>query len=214
MVAGSKLRENHAAVKALSTMVRMPHDKHGSGKANEHWRGSRSTPPEQNPKRAAPGCMYSERSDMKKLKAQDYVGSRVGCDDDEAGLPVVRRGAAGIDLGSEEHWVCAPKVDGPGREVAKFGATTPELERMAAWLKERKVETVVATGTSEGSLIRGQGRHFGCVRGPHRSVLDRAARSAGEAWIGTDPGEYPRTGPSAGTKENGPGGLQMDPAAA
>ena len=112
---------------------------------------------------------------MKKLKAQDYVGSRAGDESDESGLPVVRRGAAGIDLGSEEHWVCAPKAEGAGREVARFGATTPELEKMAAWLKERKVETVVATGTSEGSLIRGQGRHFGCVRGPHRSVLDRAA---------------------------------------
>src|ERR1019366_10186528 len=103
---------------------------------------------------------------MREIKAEDCVSKCGAPENDEAGLPVVRRGAAGIDLGSEEHWVCAPKVDGPGREVAKFGATTPELERMAAWLKERKVETVVATGTSEGSLIRGQGRHFGCVRGP------------------------------------------------
>jgi hypothetical protein len=80
-------------------------------------------------------------------EAQDYVGSRVGAELDEAGLPVVRRGAAGIDLGSEEHWVCAQKTDVPGREVAKFGATTPELERMAAWLKERKVETVALEST-------------------------------------------------------------------
>jgi transposase len=84
---------------------------------------------------------------MKKLNAQDYVGSRVSAESDEAGLPVVRRGAAGIDLGSEEHWVCAPKAEGAGREVAKFGATTPELERMAAWLKVRKVETVAIEST-------------------------------------------------------------------
>src|ERR1700674_4291574 len=84
---------------------------------------------------------------MKKLNAQDYVGSRVSAESDEAGLPVVRRGAAGIDLGSEEHWVCAPKADGLGREVAKFGATTPELEKMAAWLKERKVETAALEST-------------------------------------------------------------------
>ena len=45
------------------------------------------------------------------------------------------------------HWVCAPKVDGVGREVATFGATTPELEKMAAWLKERKVETVALEST-------------------------------------------------------------------
>jgi hypothetical protein len=28
------------------------------------------------------------------------------------GLPVVRPNVAGIDLGSEKHWVCAPRVDG------------------------------------------------------------------------------------------------------
>jgi len=49
---------------------------------------------------------------------------------------------AGIDLGSKVHWVCAPKKDGTGRDVEQFGATTPELERMAVWLKERKVESV------------------------------------------------------------------------
>jgi transposase len=43
--------------------------------------------------------------------------------------------------------VCAPTVDGLGREVAQFGATTPELERMAAWLKERSVESVAMEGT-------------------------------------------------------------------
>ena len=70
-----------------------------------------------------------------------------GSEDESAGLPVLRSRVAGIDLGSETHWVCAPKVDGAGREVAKFGATTPELERMAAWLKERKVESVALEST-------------------------------------------------------------------
>ena len=65
------------------------------------------------------------------------------------GLPIVRRNVAGIDLGSERHWVCAPARDGSGREVADFGATTLELLRMAEWLKERKVESVAmeSTGT-------------------------------------------------------------------
>jgi transposase len=84
---------------------------------------------------------------MKKLKAENSVGNPVGDDDEEVGMPVLRRGAAGIDLGSEVHWVCAPKGVGPGREVATFGATTPELERMAVWLKERKVETVALEST-------------------------------------------------------------------
>lgn len=63
------------------------------------------------------------------------------------GLPVVLHGVAGIDLGSTEHWVCAPTIDGTGREVAKFGATTPELIRMVEWLHERKVESVAMEST-------------------------------------------------------------------
>jgi transposase len=63
------------------------------------------------------------------------------------GLPVIRRRVAGLDLGSERHWVCAPTVEGSGREVANFGATTPELIRMAQWLKERKVESVAMEST-------------------------------------------------------------------
>jgi transposase len=63
------------------------------------------------------------------------------------GLPVIRRNTAGIDLGSEQHWVCAPTPDGSGREIASFGATTPELMRMAAWLRERHVESVAMEST-------------------------------------------------------------------
>src|SRR5262249_27362307 len=63
------------------------------------------------------------------------------------GLPLMRRNIAGIDLGSTAHWVCAPTADGSGREIADFGATTPELIRMAEWLKERKVESVALEST-------------------------------------------------------------------
>ena len=63
------------------------------------------------------------------------------------GLPVLRRNVAGIDLGSEQHWVCAPALDGNGRERASFGATTPELIGMAEWLKARQVESVAMEST-------------------------------------------------------------------
>src|SRR5262244_4111156 len=63
------------------------------------------------------------------------------------GLPVLRRNAAGIDLGSERHWVCAATLDGSGREIASFGATTPELLRLAEWLKARQVESVAMEST-------------------------------------------------------------------
>ena len=67
--------------------------------------------------------------------------------DDLSGLPVIRPKVAGIDLASEIHWVCAPTVDGSGREVKEFGATTPELEKMVLWLKERGVESVAMEST-------------------------------------------------------------------
>ena len=63
------------------------------------------------------------------------------------GIAALRRNVGGIDLGSTSHWVCAPTVDGLRREVEEFGATTPELERLAAWLKERNVESVAMEST-------------------------------------------------------------------
>lgn len=86
---------------------------------------------------------------MKKAKEGEVAGDAARKPDsgDAEGLPVVRQRAAGIDLGSELHWVCAPTAEGQGREVAKFGATTPELEKMACWLKERRVESVALEST-------------------------------------------------------------------
>jgi len=63
------------------------------------------------------------------------------------GLPIVRRNVAGIDLGSQRHWACAPARDGSGREVADFGGTTSELLRMAQWLRQRNVESVAIEST-------------------------------------------------------------------
>lgn len=78
------------------------------------------------------------------------------------GLPIIRRNVAGIDLGSEEHWVCAPTIDGNGREVARFGATTAELLRLAEWVKARHVESVAMESTgvywiAPHEVLEGQG---------------------------------------------------------
>src|SRR5208283_4595620 len=70
-----------------------------------------------------------------------------GSDPEMEGMPIVHRNVAGMDVGSTEHWVCAPTIGGEGREVETFGATTPELQRLAAWLKERKVESVAMEST-------------------------------------------------------------------
>jgi transposase len=63
------------------------------------------------------------------------------------GFAVLRANVAGIDVGSERHWVCAPTRPGGGREVAVFGATTPGVEQMTAWLKERGVASVALEST-------------------------------------------------------------------
>lgn len=66
---------------------------------------------------------------------------------DVPGLGVVQPQAAGIDLGSTEHWVCAPRRTGPGREVAVFPATTRGVHELAAWLRARAVTTVALEST-------------------------------------------------------------------
>src|SRR5215469_17945352 len=78
------------------------------------------------------------------------------------GLPVIRRNVAGVELGSERHWVCAPTQDGNGREIASLGATTPELLRLAEWLKARQVESVAMESTgvywiAPHEVLAGQG---------------------------------------------------------
>jgi hypothetical protein len=52
-----------------------------------------------------------------------------------AGLPKIRPMAAGIDVGSQHHYVCAPAPQG-GTAMRVFGTTTPELLAIAEWLAE------------------------------------------------------------------------------
>jgi transposase len=67
--------------------------------------------------------------------------------DDPDGFPVLQPDVAGMDIGSTEHWVCAPSPSGQQREVTVFPATTPGLEACAAWLKARGVRSVALEST-------------------------------------------------------------------
>jgi transposase len=67
--------------------------------------------------------------------------------DSAGGFRLLRLDAAGIDVGSEQHWACAPGQAPGTREVAVFAATTPGLEEMAAWLKARGVRSVALEST-------------------------------------------------------------------
>jgi transposase len=146
---GDILAVNTIAAQALFALVLMPRYQHGSGKAIEHWRGFRALPQTRIRPSATPGGCVRKGLTMKKRKAAEPVNIPAGRsnNDDVPGLPVVRAGAAGIDLGSEIHWVCAPAAEGTAREVAAFGATTPELEKMARWLRQRKVVSIALEST-------------------------------------------------------------------
>ena len=62
-------------------------------------------------------------------------------------LKVIKPDAAGIDLGSREHWVAGPPFEDDTPNVQRFGTTTPELLRLADWLKEQKLTTVAMEST-------------------------------------------------------------------
>ncbi len=62
-------------------------------------------------------------------------------------LQVVHPHAAGIDLGSREHWVCCPSPSGDGCEVRGFGCDTLSLRELVSWLRGREAESVAMEST-------------------------------------------------------------------
>lgn len=61
-------------------------------------------------------------------------------------LEQINHNAAGIDLGSAEHWVCV-RADKAEKNVRRFGCSPPDLMAMADWLIECEVTTVVMEAT-------------------------------------------------------------------
>ena len=78
------------------------------------------------------------RKQKKELGRQIWSGN--------PGLEVVHRDAAGIDIGSREHYV-AVGPDRDSRPVQQFGCFTTDLHRMAAWLTQCGIKTVVMQST-------------------------------------------------------------------
>ena len=56
-------------------------------------------------------------------------------------LRIVNPDAAGIDIGSQMHYVAIPDGRG-GRLVESFGFVTAELVRMAEWMQKAGIRTV------------------------------------------------------------------------
>lgn len=63
-----------------------------------------------------------------------------------SGFPLIRPNAAGLDIGSKEHFVAVPEGR-DARPVRSFGCSTSELKAMAAWLISCGVDTVAMEAT-------------------------------------------------------------------
>ena len=61
-------------------------------------------------------------------------------------LDQIQPNAAGIDIGSQHHWVCVPEGRA-SEDVKRFGCYTGDLYAIADWLTECKVETVAMEST-------------------------------------------------------------------
>ena len=79
---------------------------------------------------------------MAKQVGTKQISKREGL----AGLPLLNRNAAGIDVGSAGHYV-AVATDRDAEPVQKFGSFTADLHRMAHWLKACGIETIVMQAT-------------------------------------------------------------------
>jgi transposase len=64
----------------------------------------------------------------------------------DEGWDRINRHAAGIDIGSKEHYVCVP-ADAAANPVRRFGTVTAELEALAQWLRDCKVTSVAMEAT-------------------------------------------------------------------
>jgi transposase len=78
----------------------------------------------------------------KQVKVRKKSSKKVNLDS----LPLIHINAAGIDIGSEQHWVAVPK-DRDEEPVRRFGCFTSDLHAMADWLKKCDIDTVVMEST-------------------------------------------------------------------
>lgn len=63
------------------------------------------------------------------------------------GLSVVRTLVAGIDIGSEEHWVAGPPNEDGTANVQRFKTTSEQLQALVEWLTKQKVQSVAMEST-------------------------------------------------------------------
>ncbi len=64
----------------------------------------------------------------------------------EQKITTINPGAAGIDIGSREHYVCVPAIRDK-QNIRKFSAFTSDLKEMATWLKKCGIKTIAMEST-------------------------------------------------------------------
>ena len=77
-------------------------------------------------------------------KQRRELGRQVHADD--PALQVIHPNAAGIDVGSESHFVAIPSSR-DADPIREFGSWTADLHKMAKWLKEHGITTVAMQST-------------------------------------------------------------------
>lgn len=82
---------------------------------------------------------HSNKQNQKRRKKHSRKKQRTS-------FPVINPNAAGIDVGSEEHWVAVPE-DRDQQPVRNFKCFTADLHAMADWLKKCAIQTVVMEST-------------------------------------------------------------------
>ena len=83
----------------------------------------------------------SNQLNDQSLEPEKGIGAAVG-----SPWQQINQNAAGIDLGSGEHWVCVPS-ERTDNNVRRFGCFTPDLMAMADWLRQCQVTTVAMEAT-------------------------------------------------------------------
>lgn len=63
-------------------------------------------------------------------------------------LKTIRPNVAGVDVGSQDHWVAGPPRPDGEPNVRVFGTTTGQLRELVEWLVEQGVESVAMESTS------------------------------------------------------------------
>ena len=103
-------------------------------------------------------------------------------------FPIININAAGIDIGSEEHWVAVPP-DRDEQPVRKFGCFTADLLALAEWLKKCNVNTVAMESTGVYwiplmQVLESQGFEVKLVNARHvKNVPGRKSDASDCQWL-------------------------------